>query len=47
MADALLKDRMFQRVMRGLVDTGTAPHYAELARRSASRSRKGGCSCTR
>jgi hypothetical protein len=32
MADALLMDRMFQRIMRGLVDTGTAPHYAELAR---------------
>ena len=32
MADALLMDRMFQRIMRGLVDTGRAPHYAELAR---------------
>ena len=32
MADALLKDRMFQRIMRGLIDTGRAPHYAELAR---------------
>ena len=32
MADAQLMDRMFQRIMRGLVDTGTAPHYAELAR---------------
>ena len=32
MADAALMDRMFQRIMRGLVDTGTAPHYAELAR---------------
>ena len=32
MADPLLMDRMFQRIMRGLVDTGTAPHYAELAR---------------
>ena len=32
MADALMMDRMFQRIMRGLVDTGTAPHYAELAR---------------
>jgi len=32
MPDALLMDRMFQRIMRGLVDTGTAPHYAELAR---------------
>src|SRR5215470_10927100 len=32
MADALLMDRMFQRIMRGLVDTGRAPHHAELAR---------------
>src|SRR5262247_3700947 len=32
MADALLMDRMFQRIMRGLVDTGRAPQYAELAR---------------
>jgi hypothetical protein len=32
MADAMLMDRMFNRIMRGLVDTGTAPHYAELAR---------------
>jgi hypothetical protein len=32
MADPQLMDRMFQRIMRGLVDTGTAPHYAELAR---------------
>ena len=32
MAEPALMDRMFQRIMRGLVDTGTAPHYAELAR---------------
>jgi hypothetical protein len=32
MANALLMDRTFQRIMRGLVDTGRAPHYAELAR---------------
>jgi alkylmercury lyase-like protein len=32
MADAALVDRMFQRIMRGLVDRGRAPHYAELAR---------------
>ena len=32
MADPVLMDRMFQRIMRGLVDTGRAPHYAELAR---------------
>jgi hypothetical protein len=32
MADARVMDRMFQRIMRGLVDTGTAPQYAELAR---------------
>jgi hypothetical protein len=32
MADAPVMDRMFQRIMRGLVDTGTAPQYAELAR---------------
>jgi hypothetical protein len=25
-------DRMFQHLMRGLVDRGAAPHYAELAR---------------
>jgi hypothetical protein len=27
-----LRDRAFQRIMRGLVDTGRAPHYAELGR---------------
>ena len=32
MADALLTDRMFQRIMRELIDTGRAPHYAERAR---------------
>ena len=34
MADsqAQMMDRMFQRIMRGLVDTGRPPHYAELAR---------------
>jgi hypothetical protein len=32
MADAQMMDRMFQRIMRGLVDTGRAPHHAELAR---------------
>jgi hypothetical protein len=32
MADPLLRDRMFQRIMLGLVDTGRAPHYAELSR---------------
>ena len=32
MADTPLMDRIFQRIMRGLVDTGAAPHYAELAR---------------
>jgi Aminotransferase class-V len=32
MANPLLMDRMFQRIMRGLVGTGRAPHYAELAR---------------
>jgi len=32
MADALVMDRMFQRIMRGLVDTGRAPHYAKLTR---------------
>jgi hypothetical protein len=32
MADALVMDRMIQRIMRGLVDTGTAPQYAEFAR---------------
>ena len=32
MADARQLDQMFTRIMRGLVDTGRAPHYAELAR---------------
>src|SRR5205814_207463 len=32
MTEAALLDRAFARIMRGLVDTGTAPHYAELAR---------------
>jgi hypothetical protein len=32
MADPELLDRMFQRIMRTLVDTGRAPHYGELAR---------------
>src|SRR6266571_4138865 len=32
MAAPRLMDRMFQRIMRGLVETGRAPHYAELAR---------------
>ena len=31
-ADAVLRDRMFHRIMRGLIDTGSAPHHAELAR---------------
>ena len=32
MADPRLLDQMFARIMRGLVDTGRAPHHAELAR---------------
>jgi hypothetical protein len=32
MADPQLRDRMFQRILRGLVDTVRAPHYAELGR---------------
>lgn len=32
MTAPLPSDRMFQRIMRELVDTGRAPHYAELAR---------------
>jgi Alkylmercury lyase len=32
MADAALLDRAFHRIMRELVETGRAPHYAELAR---------------
>jgi Alkylmercury lyase len=32
MADAELLDRAFHRIMRELVETGRAPHYAELAR---------------
>ena len=31
MADARLMDQMFARIMRALIDTGRAPHYAELA----------------
>ena len=31
MADARLLDGMFHRIMRGLVDHGRAPHYAEMA----------------
>ena len=31
MADPRLLDLMFGRIMRGLVETGRAPHYAELA----------------
>src|SRR6266566_138056 len=32
MADPQLMDRAFQRIMRSLVETGRAPHYAELGR---------------
>jgi len=32
MTDPHLRDAMFHRIMRGLVDTGRAPHHAELAR---------------
>ncbi|TMQ27358.1 MAG: hypothetical protein E6K82_02330 [Candidatus Rokuibacteriota bacterium] len=32
MADPRSLDQMFQRIMRALVETGRAPHYAELAR---------------
>ena len=32
MADPALMDRMFTRIMRSLVERGSAPHYAELAR---------------
>ena len=32
MADAHLMDAMFHRIMRGLVDTGRAPQFAEMAR---------------
>jgi hypothetical protein len=31
MADPRLLDLMFTRIMRGLVESGRAPHYAELA----------------
>ena len=31
-AQTQMTDRMFQRIMRGLVDTGRPPHYADLAR---------------
>jgi len=32
MADPRLMDRMFHRILQALVETGRAPHYAELAR---------------
>jgi hypothetical protein len=32
MADPKLMDRAFQRITRALVETGRAPHYAELGR---------------
>ena len=32
MADPALMDRLFTRIMRTLVERGSAPHYAELAR---------------
>src|SRR5512138_3468103 len=32
MAEPRLLDAMFTRIMRALVETGRAPHYAELAR---------------
>ena len=32
MAEPQLMDRAFQRIMRSLVETGRAPHYAELGR---------------
>jgi hypothetical protein len=32
MADPALMDRAFQRIMRGLVATGNAPHYLEVAK---------------
>ena len=32
LADPRLTDQMFHGIMRGLVDSGRAPHYAELAR---------------
>jgi len=41
MADALLMDRMFQRIMRSLVHTGRAPLYAELARALARPAEEG------
>jgi len=47
MADARLRDAMFHRIMRGLVDTGRAPHYAELARPLGLSSRMPGSCCMR
>ena len=46
MADPLLMDRMFQRIMRGLVYTGRAPHHAELARALGLGARRDACSST-
>ena len=42
MADVTVLDKAFQVVLRGLIDTGHAPHYVELAQalgRSAEQSR--------
>ena len=47
MAEPHLLDRMFTAIMRGLVETGRAPHYAELAPRAGARpSRTAAGSCT-
>lgn len=47
MADPRLMDRMFQRIMRALVETGRAPHYAELGRALGLGSKKvAGCCAT-
>jgi hypothetical protein len=35
MADRARMDQMFHRILRALVETGRAPHYAELARAMA------------
>src|SRR5262247_1604816 len=41
MPDPRLMDQAFQRIMRSLVDTGRAPHYAELARALARPAEEG------
>jgi hypothetical protein len=47
MADPRLLDRAFELLMRSLVQSGRALHYAELARAMACLSRREDSSCSR